>query len=137
MSRGKSNDEYWMVAILCAAFGVLSIEIFVTGYLAPFIGRDPALSNAKIGVLLSGFWVTYSIGSYLAGLLTDAWGRRKPALVLILLLTSACSVLSGVGRSFPAVLAGRLLRGLRIGPCLPVAQTLIALQAPSSRLGLY
>ena len=137
MSRRKSNDEYWMVAILCAAFGVLSIEIFVTGYLAPFIGRDLALSNAKIGVLLSGFWVTYSIGSYLAGLLTDAWGRRKPALVLILLLASICSVLSGFARSFPELLAARLLMGLLIGPFLPVAQTLIALQAPSSRLGLY
>jgi MFS family permease len=137
MSREKSNDEYWMVAILCAAFGVLSIEIFVTGYLAPFIGRDLALSNAKIGVLLSGFWVTYSIGSYLAGLLTDAWGRRKPALVLILLLASICSVLSGFARSFPELLAARLLMGLLIGPFLPVAQTMIALRAPSSRLGLY
>jgi MFS family permease len=137
MSRKRSNDEYWMVAILCAAFGVLSIEIFVTGYLAPFIGRDLALSNARIGMLLSGFWVTYSIGSYLAGLLTDAWGRRKPALVLLLLLASACSVLSGFARSFPELLAARLLMGLLIGPFLPVAQTLIALQAPSSRLGLY
>jgi ACS family hexuronate transporter-like MFS transporter len=137
MSREKSNDEYWMVAILCAAFGVLSVEIFVTGYLAPFIGRDLGLSNARIGVLLSGFWVTYSIGSYLAGLLTDAWGRRKPALVLLLLLASACSVLSGFARSFPELLAARLLMGLLIGPFLPIAQTLIALQAPRSRLGLY
>jgi MFS family permease len=137
MSRGKSNDEYWMVAILCAAFGVLSIEIFVTGYLAPFIGRDLGLSNARIGVLISGFWVTYSIGSYLAGWLTDAWGRRKSALVLLLLLASACSVLSGFARSFPELLAARLLMGLLVGPFLPIAQTLLALQAPSSRLGLY
>src|ERR1700744_312482 len=137
MSHHGDNHEYRLVAILCAAFGVLSIEIFVTGYLAPFIAPDLALSGTRIGMLLSGFWITYAIGSYLAGWLTDVWGRRKRVLVVLLLLVAACSVLSGVARSFAGLLTARGLMGLEVGPFLPIAQTLIALHAPGSRLGLY
>ena len=97
MSR---SYEYRMVAILCAAFGVLSFEIFNVGYLAPFIARGLALTHAEIGLLLSAFWITYALGSYLAGVATDAWGHRKALLVTCLLLVSCCSVLSGIARSF-------------------------------------
>lgn len=137
MPRKGSHYEHRMVAILCAAFGIMSIEIFVTGYLAPFIGRDLGLSNARIGVLLSGFWITYALGSYLAGWLTDLWGRRKPLLAALLLVASVCSVLSGSARSYPELLAARMLMGLLVGPVLPLAQTLISLTVPGARLGLY
>lgn len=134
MSR---SYEYRMVAILCAAFGVLSVEIFNVGYLAPFIARGLALTHAEIGLLLSAFWITYALGSYLAGVATDAWGHRKALLVTCLLLVSCCSVLSGIARSFHELLAARLLMGLLVGPFLPVAQTVIAIEVPGQRLGLY
>jgi MFS family permease len=126
-----------MVAILCVAFGILTTEIFGIGFLAPFIARDLALSNVQVGALFSGFWVTYSISSYLAGFITDRWGKRKPLLVASLILVSVFSVLSSFATSFYTLLGARMLMGSVVGPFLPIAQTLIALESPSRRLGLY
>jgi predicted MFS family arabinose efflux permease len=137
MPRDSRGYEFRMVAILCVAFGILTTEIFGIGFLAPFIARDLVLSNVQMGALFSGFWVTYSISSYLAGFITDRWGKRKPLLLTSLILVSVFSVLSSFATSFCTLLGARMLMGLVVGPFLPVAQTLIALESPSRRLGLY
>jgi predicted MFS family arabinose efflux permease len=137
MLRDSRGYEIRMVAILCVAFGILTTEIFGIGFLAPFIARDLALSNVQTGALFSGFWVTYSISSYLAGFITDRWGKRKPLLLASLILVSVFSVLSSFATSFYTLLAARMLMGCVVGPFLPIAQTLIALESPSRRLGLY
>jgi predicted MFS family arabinose efflux permease len=137
MPRDSRGYELRMVAILCVAFGILTTEIFGIGFLAPFIARDLALSNVQMGTLFSGFWVTYSISSYLAGFITDRWGKRKPVLLASLILVSVFSVLSSFATSFYTLLAARMLMGSVVGLFLPVAQTVIALESPSRRLGLY
>ena len=90
MPRDSRGYEFRMVAILCVAFGILTTEIFGIGFLAPFIARDLALNNVQMGALFSGFWVTYSISSYLAGFITDRWGERKPVLLASLDSWSRC-----------------------------------------------
>jgi predicted MFS family arabinose efflux permease len=137
MTRESRGYEYRMVGLLCVAFGILTTEIFGIGFLAPFIARDLALSNAQVGALFSGFWVTYSISSYLAGVVTDRWGKRKLLLLASLILVSVFSVLSSFATSFYTLLAARVLMGAVVGPFLPIAQTLIALESSSRRLGLY
>jgi predicted MFS family arabinose efflux permease len=137
MLRDSRGYEFRMVAILCVAFGILTTEIFGIGFLAPFIARDLALSNVQTGALFSGFWITYSISSYVAGLITDRWGKRKPILLASLILVSLFSVLSSFATSFHTLLAARMLMGAVVGPFLPIAQTVIALESPARRLGLY
>ena len=70
------------------------------------------------------------------GLGSDAAGVRKPFLVSILLVFSACSVLSGLAASFPMLLASRLLMGIAEGPFMPICVALLTVESSPKRRGL-
>ncbi|MGH8199367.1 MAG: MFS transporter [Steroidobacteraceae bacterium] len=125
-----------VVAILCFAWGVVSVEYLSVGYLAPFIEPALHLSNTQFGILVSGFCVPFGLSSYATGVIADRIGKRRQLIVFVLLAFSAASVLSGLATSFLTLLAARLLMGLLEGPILPLAQSIVALESPIERRGL-
>jgi MFS family permease len=128
--------ETRMVAILCLVFGIVNFELFSVSYLIAFIEPSLKLSNTQIGALSSGFWVTFAVSSYVAGVWTDRLGRHKSILYYSLLLFSVASILSGCASSFVALLAARVLMGLLEGPVYLLPQSIIVLESPPERSGL-
>lgn len=137
MIIGQSRrHELAVVAVLCLAWGVVSIEYLSVGYLAPFIEPALRLSNTQVGILVSGACVFFALSSYVTGAIADRIGKRRQLIVSFLLAFSAASVLSGFATSFLTLLAARLLMGLLEGPVLPLAQSIVALESPTERRGL-
>ena len=137
MIIGQSRrHEFAVVAVLCFAWGVVSVEYLSVGYLAPFIEPALNLSNTQVGILVSGFCVPFALSSYVTGAIADRIGKRRQLIVSFLLAFSAASVLSGLATSFLTLLAARLLMGLLEGPVLPLAQSIVALESPTERRGL-
>lgn len=132
----KRQRELALVAVLCHAWGVVSIEYLSVGYLAPFIGSALNLSNTRLGILVSGFNVAFGLSSYATGAIADHIGKRRQLIFSVLLAFSAASVLSGFATSFLTLLAARLLMGMLEGPVLPLAQSIVARELPLERRGL-
>jgi len=134
---GRSRrHEFAVVAVLCFAWGVVSIEYLSVSYLAPFIEPALNLSNIQLGILVSGFSALFGLSSYATGVIADRSGKRRELLVSVLLAFSAASLLSGLATSFLTLLAARLLMGLLEGPILPLAQSIVAIEIPIERRGL-
>ncbi|MFM0348194.1 MFS transporter [Paraburkholderia sp. RL17-347-BIC-D] len=136
MSASRRGYEIGLVVLLCAAVGIVNIDMFGINYLLPTIRPALRLSNTQVGALISSFWVTYSISCYITGRLIDRTGRRKPILVTVLVGVGICSVLAGFAQSFSALLAARMLMGLLEGPMLPLVQSLVAIESAPERKGL-
>ncbi|HEY6815220.1 MAG TPA: MFS transporter, partial [Croceibacterium sp.] len=74
----------------------------------------------------SGLSLTWALGAFLIGRWSDLIGRRKPFLIVALVLFSACSVLSGLAWSFETLLASRIVMGIAEGPFLPICLAIMA-----------
>ncbi|MFC0303446.1 MFS transporter [Sphingomonas sp. C8-2] len=136
MDASKRGYETGLIALLCAAVGIVNIDMFGINYLMPAIRPALQLTNVQVGALISSFWVTYAVSCYLTGQWMDRIGRRKRMLVLLLVLIGGGSVLAGFTRSFVALLAVRMLMGLLEGPLLPLVQSLVAIESAPERKGL-
>ncbi len=139
-SQGDPADrprryELAIVLILCLAYGMASFEMFSINSLIPFIQPDLRLTNTQIGMIVSIYWVFFAVSGAGAGQIADRTGRRKLPLVIILLLFSIFSCLSGFATSFTTLLGARALMGLLEGPVLPLAQSLVALESSPERRG--
>jgi MFS family permease len=136
MTTTSRRHELWVVTILSLAWGVVNFEMLAITYVTPFIASSLKLNNTEVGVLVSTYWVPFGLSSYVAGHLTDKYGKWKLSLVIALLVFAATSILSGFTRSFFALLAARLLMGVIEGPILPITQTITMLESAVERRGL-
>ncbi len=125
-----------LVAILAATIGVANLDMFGIGILMPFIQPQLHLSDTQIGVILSGFWVTFACSSFVIGPIVDRLGKRRTILAVFLLAFSVCSVAPAIAASFVALFAARLLMGVLDGPIYVLPQAITALQSPAERCGL-
>jgi len=115
------------------------------GLLAVLLGvalADEGLSPAAIGILITVSLIGDMIGTYVVGLMTDTWGRRR-MLVLLSLLMAGTGVVFGLVTSYPALLVAAFFGTLgttasETAPFLPVDQAMIAqVTAPSRRTALF
>jgi len=136
-----SQKVFWkyengLLLLLGLSFGFAFFDRNAVNYLAPFIVKDLGLSNTQVGMLGSALALSWAISAFVVGRWSDAAGVRKPFLVSILLVFSACSVLSGLAASFPVLLASRLLMGIAEGPFMPICVALLAAESSPKRRGL-
>jgi predicted MFS family arabinose efflux permease len=123
-----------LVGLLCLNFGILFFDRNAINFLMPFMQEELRLDNSQIGLIASGFSLTWAIAGLAIGGLSDATGWRKPILILCTLGFAACSVLSGFATSFAMLLAARIIMGIMEGGVLPVSQALTAIEvAPKQR----
>src|SRR6266550_3014854 len=115
------------------------------GLLAVLLGvalADEGFSPAAIGILITVSLLGDMIGTYVVGLMTDTWGRRR-MLVLLSLLMAGTGVVFGLVTSYPALLVAAFFGTLgttasETAPFLPVDQAMIAqVTAPSRRTALF
>ena len=135
MSQSQKNP-WLLLAVLCVAAGVSNIDIFGISYVAPFIETGLKLDNAQIGLLLSGFWLTFAISNYVSGEVADRHQNHKEFLVVVLVLFAFGSVLPALASMFTTLLAARLLMGIFDAGVYQLPQSIVVLDTPPERHGL-
>ncbi len=131
----KAAYEIRMIGVLTLMFGFVFFDRNAMGNLAPFITTSLHLTGEQIGELSSGLSICWALSGFAIGTLSDALGRRKSLLIIMVVIFSVCSVMSGLAPSFGVLLASRMLMGLAEGPILPIAQSLVVLESDESRRG--
>ncbi|TDD76656.1 MFS transporter [Actinomadura rubrisoli] len=133
-----SADRYEnrLLAILFLAFGFVFFDRQALAFLAPYMDDDFGLSNSQLGILSGVLALTWALAGMFAGSLSDRLGRRKPILVVAVLLFSVFSSASGLMTGFVGLLAARALMGTAEGAVLPMAQSLMVEASRESRRGL-
>ena len=135
MRRWFSSYENRLLFVLSLSFGFVFFDRNALSFLAPFVADDLSLSNTQIGLLVSALSLTWALSGYLLGARSDRSGRRKPYLLVAVIVFSVCSFFSGLASTFFMLLAARLLMGVAEGPILPISQTLMAMNSTASRRG--
>ncbi len=108
--KGFWTYENKLLLILALSFGFAFFDRNAVSYLAPFIVGDLGINNTQVGLLGSVLALSWALSGLVIGRWSDAAGVRKPFLVAILLVFSACSILSGLATSFYMPLAARRIR---------------------------
>lgn len=134
--KGFWTYENGLLLLLGLSFGFAFFDRNAINYLAPYLVKDLGLTNTQVGMLGSALALSWAVSAFVIGRWSDAVGVRKPFLVSILLVFSACSVLSGLAASFPLLLASRLLMGIAEGPFMPICVALLTVESSPKRRGL-
>jgi predicted MFS family arabinose efflux permease len=134
----QENGKYELkvVVLLGFAFGFAFYDRMIMTFLTPFVIPTFNLNNTQVGTLGAGLSLTWAIGAYVFGRMSDRFGVRKPFLLGAMIIFSICSVLSGLATGFWSLLASRVLMGAVEGPFLPICLAIVAAATPLKRQGL-
>jgi MFS family permease len=133
---GLWSYESGLVLMMSLMNGVVALDRTAVSFLSPWIVPEFHLNNTQLGLLASGLSVTIAGSGFLLASLADGTGRRKPILIVMLVLFSLFSAASGLAASFAMLLAARCVLGAAEGPLAPIGQSVIALESAEHRRGL-
>ncbi len=134
--RGLWTYENGLVLLMSLANGVVTLDRLLISYLSNDIVGEFHLSNTQLGMLASGLSIAIAGSGFILASLADATRRRKEILVLMLVLFSLGSAVSGLAGGFLFLIAARFALGLAEGPIVPVAQSIISIESSEHRRGL-
>ncbi|EJY54971.1 major facilitator superfamily MFS [Alicyclobacillus hesperidum URH17-3-68] len=127
--------ENGVVLMMFFTFGFVFMERLSVVYLFPFLGPDLKFNNAELGLIVSVLAICWSLSGFVFGTISDFIGSRKNVLLPITLAFSLFSFLSGIAKSFGAMLSIRALMGVSEGPVLPIAQASVIADSSEERRG--
>ena len=135
MSQSTSRDYLAFLAITGALGGLLfGFDIAIITGAGPFISRRFALSDLGLGWTFSSLLFGCVIGCFVAGRLTDRYGRKR-LLVLVAMLFALTSIATALAGNFTVFIAARFLGGLAVGGVSLLSPMYVAEVAPPSLRG--
>jgi sugar porter (SP) family MFS transporter len=110
------NYRYIVFLACTAALGGLlfGFDIAIITGAGPFILREFALDDLGLGWAFSSLLFGCVLGSFIAGRLTDRYGRRR-LLIFVAVLFAMTSIGTAAAGSFTSFVAARFLGGLAVG----------------------
>ena len=137
MKRGGIfTYENGLLIILGLTFGIVFVDRNALTNLMPFVAADLKLNGTEIGLLGAALSLTWAASGYIVGLISDRTGKRKPFLIISVLIFSVCSFISGIAANFLILVAARFLMGLAEGPIFPLSQSLMIPATSPGRRGI-
>jgi len=127
--------ENGVLIMLFFAVGLVFFDRLAIMFLFPMIASDLHLNNTQLGLLASALGLTWAISGPILGLTADSLGRKKVVFIMLILLFSTFSLLSGLVAGFVSLLIFRMIMGVAEGPVLPIAQSVMAVESSESRRG--
>jgi MFS family permease len=134
--NGIFTYENGLLVMLGLTFGIVFVDRNALTNLMPFVAADLKLNNTQIGLLGAALSLTWAISGYVIGLISDKTGKRKPFLIVSVLVFSLCSFVSGLAHSFLVLVAARFMMGLAEGPVFPMSQSLMVAATSPGRRGV-
>jgi len=128
-----------------AVLGACTLAFFATmaarlvmSPVVPLMGDAFAVSNAAIGLALSGMWAAYAAAQFPSGLLADRYGERAVILVAVG-GTSVASAVLAAAPTYGVVLVGAVALGGVAGLHYSVATSLLTRRLPNtgSAIGIH
>jgi MFS family permease len=101
------------------------LDRYVVSAIAPDLKRAMSLTDTQLGWLLPAFMLVYMIAAPAFGAWGDRGSRTRP-IALGVLLWSVATVVSGLARTFPQLLAGRAIVGIGEAAYVAIAPALLA-----------
>jgi AAHS family benzoate transporter-like MFS transporter len=134
--RTPSADGLWPVVLCWLAVALDGFDLVVIGAVIPTISKsgDLGFTDASLTTASTMGLVGVGIGAVLIGPVTDRLGRRVTLITCIAwfsVLTIAVAFAPNVG----TFITLRLLAGLGLGACLPIALTFMSEYSPAHRNG--
>jgi len=134
-SADLSGLRLWTVAgVLTVAMTAGSLMQFTLGAIGPFVVQDLDVSVASMGLLTSAFFVVATVGSWVAGGLTDRMGSRR-ALLLVFVASAVSFTVFSLARSYVLLLIAVLLAGLALSFSNPATNEVIGERVGAERRG--
>lgn len=112
-----------MFAVLMAT--VDGFDAFSMAFVAPVVGREWALDNAVLGILLSSGFAGMALGSFFISPVADVRGRRPVVLGSLALMTIG-SFLSAAAHSVAVLTISRVVTGLGLGALVTLTSSIAA-----------
>ena len=137
----KFNLKYVMFLGCTAALGGLlfGFDIAIITGAGPFLTTRFQLSDVSLGFAFSSLLFGCVLGSFLAGRLTDRYGRKR-MLVWVALLFAATSGAAALAPNFLFFVSARFLGGLAVGGVSLLSPMYVAEVSPASirgRMGTF
>lgn len=115
---------------------VESVDLGGIAYLMPVLGKYWNLSTVSLGYFGSISLLGMFIGSALAGVLADKFGRKK-MIICCMLVWGVAGVGLACAWSVTSLCVFRFILGLGLGAQVPVAMTMLSEMCPSRIRGKY
>ena len=125
-----------VLILLLVAFGALfdAIEQYNVGLASPLIAAQWNLTGGQVGLLTSLTFAGMAVGSLLAGVTGDRYGRRITYMYNLLLYTVG-ALLAAFAPNLEVLLIARLVVGVGLGGELNTGLTLVAELMPTKARG--
>ncbi|NAZ86196.1 multidrug effflux MFS transporter [Kineococcus indalonis] len=107
----RSTSTFGLVLLLgvMAALGAVTIDLYLPSL--PEVAEDLGTTAASAQLTITCVLVGSALGQLISGPLSDAFGRRKPAVVGFAVYVLAC-LLCAVAPNLPSLVAARFLSGM-------------------------
>ena len=122
-----------VLVLVLVGFGTLinAIEEYNVGLAAPLIAHEWSLSDVGVGLLTTLTFAGMAVGSLIAGVTGDRYGRRT-AYIYSLAIYTVGALLGAFSPNFTGLLVARLIVGIGLGGELNTGLTLVAELMPTS-----
>ncbi|WP_433281483.1 MFS transporter [Pseudonocardia xinjiangensis] len=135
LDRIPFRRAHVLILVLVAAGTLVNaIEEYDVGLAAPLIARQWSLSNAQVGLLTTVTFAGMAIGSLIAGVTGDRYGRRITMMYTLALYTVG-ALAAAFSPSFVWLLVARFVVGIGLGGELSTGITLVAELMPTKFRG--
>ncbi len=111
-------------------------DYMIVAYTMPQMAAEWGLSKIQTGSLTSWSLIGLIIGGCFAGLVSDKIGRRK-TLILAVFIYSVLTIPIFFVHSFEVFAIVRILTGIGLGGCIPLAATLNTEYAPTKSRAIF
>jgi YNFM family putative membrane transporter len=119
------SPERSVLAACTLAFFATMVARLVISPVVPAIAAEFAVSNAVIGLALTGLWLAYALSQFPSGLLGDRVGERRVILVAVA-GTAVASLALALAPTFPVFMLFTVALGGLAGLHYSVATTLLS-----------
>ncbi len=125
-----------VLILLLVATGALfdAIEQYNVGLAAPLIAKQWSLSNSQVALLTTLTFAGMALGSLIAGVTGDKYGRRITYMYNLVLYTLG-ALLAAFAPNYEVLLAARLIVGIGLGGELNTGLTLVSELMPTKFRG--
>ncbi len=133
---GSINYRYVIFLACTAALGGLlfGFDIAIITGAGPFILRAFSLGDLGLGWAFSSLLFGCVLGSFIAGRLTDRYGRRR-LLIFVAFLFAFTSIATALATSFASFVIARFLGGLAVGAVSLLSPMYVSEVSPPSIRG--
>ncbi|KUO77517.1 MAG: MFS transporter [Desulfosporosinus sp. BRH_c37] len=135
-SLGVSKYTFSIYILVGLALLFDGYDYMIVAYTMPQMAKEWALTKVQTGSLASWSILGLMIGGVLSGVISDRIGRKK-TLAIFVAFYSLLTMPIYFAQSFEVFAILRVIAGVGLGACIPIAVTMMSESAPTKNRGYF